>query len=182
MKSEGLKLWFRNYRSHNPKTQAQRLVSVPHYYTVAPIIRDIGDRGIGDCDIGSNYSVVKVVAAIAQIVYGSFQLYQTGDKQIKRFGYAAYQLTIIPYIIMSLINLLASLCEPEFPAMLLVTCADDVRSEPRTISGDDVGSEPRSISGEIGIVTAAPTETLHASRMKKVFPAPHAHQPEANPS
>lgn len=177
MKSEGLKLWFRNYRSLNPKTQAQRLVSVPHYYKVAPIIRDIGD-----CGIGSNYSVVKVVAAIAQIVYGSFQLYQTGDKQIKRFGYAAYQLTIIPYIIMSLINLLASLCEPEFPAMLLVTCVDDVRSEPRTISGDDVGSEPRSISGQIGIVTAARTETLHASRMKKVFPAPHAHQPEANPS
>lgn len=172
MESESFKLWTRYLIGDREPC----LVSVPHYYTVAPVI-----TGGGDCDIGSNYSVVKIVAAIAQIVYGSVQLYQTSGKQIEKFGYAAYQLTIIPYIIMSLINLLAALCEPEFPAMLLVTSADDVGSEPRTTSGDDVRRESKSISGEIGIVTAAPWETIHASRMKKVFPARHAHQPEANP-
>lgn len=98
-----------------------------------------------------NYSLAKIVAAIAQILYGSSQLL----RGIGIFNHRGYQLTIIPYIIMSVFNLLAALCEPEFPAMFLV----------RTV--EQGGREE--MSGEVGRVTApAEDETIHKIRMRKV--------------
>jgi hypothetical protein len=42
------------------------------------------------------------------------------DKQIKRNCYAAYQFTAIPYVTMSILNLIASLSAPNYPAMYIV--------------------------------------------------------------
>lgn len=100
---------------------------------------------------------------IAQILYGTFQLYQSSGPQIHKAGYAAYQLTVIPYILMSLINLLASLCEPEFPAIFLV----------RRISPP--GSAPEAISGEVGNVSPPAVErSMHTTRMTAVCPPNHS--------
>lgn len=46
-------------------------------------------------------------------------LYHASERHFARFGYAEYSLTFIPYILMSLINLLWSLCEPQNPSMYL---------------------------------------------------------------
>lgn len=70
--------------------------------------------------LSCNYSILQAVAAILQIVYGSLELYEASKRQIPKFGYAAYSLTVIPYVIMSLTNLLATLCEPQYPALFLV--------------------------------------------------------------
>lgn len=93
-------------------------------------------------------------------MYGTFQLYQSSGPKIKKAGYAAYQLTIIPHILMSIINLLASLCEPEFTALFLVR-----RDGPQGIT-------PAAISGEGGIVTppSALEGNMHNTRKNTVGP------------
>jgi hypothetical protein len=67
-----------------------------------------------------NYPIIKVIAAILQTLYGSYEVFRVGESQFERYGFAAYSLTIIPYIIMSLVNLMAALIEPEYPTMYLV--------------------------------------------------------------
>lgn len=94
----------------------QHLVQVPLEFTVTPAVKS----GSSDIRLSCNYSILKPVASIIQIIYGSFELYEARNQQLARFGYAAYSLSLIPYILMSLINLLANLCEPQYPSMFLV--------------------------------------------------------------
>lgn len=75
-------------------------------------------------EISCEYSVIKSLAAIFQIFYGSFELYQARESQIGKFGYAAYSFTVIPYIVMSFMNLVATICRPTYPAMYLVHYGD----------------------------------------------------------
>ncbi|KAI5847022.1 hypothetical protein DFP73DRAFT_583688 [Morchella snyderi] len=70
--------------------------------------------------ISCNYSILKNIAAIAQILYGSYELYMVSDGQIRQYGYAAYQFTVIPYVGMSILNLLAALSAPSYPARYIV--------------------------------------------------------------
>lgn len=123
------------------------LVVVPKSFVIEPCRED----GPADLELAYNYNIVKILAAIVQIVYGSFQLYQSAGPQIGKYGYAAYQLTIIPYTFMSLINLFAALCEPEFPAMFLVRRAPE-----------------DAISAEVGRVTGTEEMDLASMRMKEV--------------
>lgn len=76
--------------------------------------------GVTQLSLACNYSAVKVVSAIIQILYACFELYKARGDQLDRYGYAAYSLTIIPYISMSLMNLLASLWVPQYPSRFLV--------------------------------------------------------------
>lgn len=97
-------------------TEDLYLVAVPATFKVHPIISDPSQK----IRLSSNYNIPKAVAAILQILYASFELYATGGRQIKRWGYAAYPFTVIPYICMSLVNLLASIFEPQYSTMYLV--------------------------------------------------------------
>ncbi|RPB21311.1 hypothetical protein L211DRAFT_450118 [Terfezia boudieri ATCC MYA-4762] len=97
-------------------TQDLRLVRVPDTFKVLPIIPD----PFNEIKLNSNYNIPKAIAALLQILYASFDLYATGGRQIKRWGYAAYSFTVIPYICMSIINLLAALFEPQYSTMYLV--------------------------------------------------------------
>ncbi|KAF8248694.1 hypothetical protein K440DRAFT_642111 [Wilcoxina mikolae CBS 423.85] len=47
-----------------------------------------------------NYSVVKAVVAICQALYGSWELYSARGKQLETYGYAAFSLTVVPYVTM----------------------------------------------------------------------------------
>lgn len=89
---------------------------MPKTFTVQPL----AESGSTALMLSCNYSILQAVAAILQIVYGSLELYEASKRQIPKFGYAAYSLTVIPYVIMSLTNLLATLCEPQYPALFLV--------------------------------------------------------------
>lgn len=84
------------------------LAKMPHNFVVTPLVQSRSSK----TNLSCNYSILKTIAAIIQIIYGSFELYQSRGRQIARFGYAAYSLTVIPYIIMSLMNLLATFAEP----------------------------------------------------------------------
>lgn len=153
----GLWPWLKGQLHFGPRPipTEQSLVTVPPYSIVDPPLRHASER----FDISYNYNVVKIIAAIAQIGYASLQLVETSGPQLERFGYAAYQLTVIPYAIMSVLNLLGSLCEPEFPTMFLVRRDTDATGDYSEISAD-VGTvcEPEEHS------------TLHRTRLKQVCP------------
>src|SRR5579871_6321287 len=56
--------------------------------------------------LSSSYSITKTVIAIIQILYATFTLYKaTKGPQIKQFGYAAFGLTVVPYVSSSYSNL-----------------------------------------------------------------------------
>jgi hypothetical protein len=71
-------------------------------------------------EISSSYSWLKVIVAIFQSSYASYTLYQSRGDQIKRYGYAAFSLTVAPYAVMSMVNLLGALLTPDYPTLYLV--------------------------------------------------------------
>lgn len=89
---------------------------VPQSFTVNPP-KDSGGMPFRPA---YNYSILKGVAGIIQILSGSFGLYRVSQRQLSKFGYASYSFTVVPYVLMSLINLVATLCEPQYPSMFLV--------------------------------------------------------------
>jgi hypothetical protein len=68
----------------------------------------------------SSSNIPQSLVALVQILYASYTLYQTRGDQLTRYGYAAFGLTVIPYIIMSFMNLLGNLLTPSYPTLYLV--------------------------------------------------------------
>ena len=63
---------------------------------------------------------MKASVAVFQVLYGSWELYIARGRQFERYGYTAFSLTLVPYIAMSLLNLLAAVLEPQYPCVFLV--------------------------------------------------------------
>lgn len=71
-------------------------------------------------DISSSYSFAKGIIAIFQTLYASATLYRTKGDQIERYGYAAFGLTVAPYLVMSIINLTGAVLTPDYPTLYMV--------------------------------------------------------------
>ncbi|PMD20020.1 hypothetical protein NA56DRAFT_602459, partial [Hyaloscypha hepaticicola] len=67
-----------------------------------------------------NYNWVKILVSLGQAIYTMFTLYRARGNQIERFGYAAFGLTVAPYAVVSVLNLLGSGLCPEFAALYMV--------------------------------------------------------------
>ena len=70
--------------------------------------------------LSSSFNLVKAIAALVQLLYTSFTLYHTNGGQLKQYGFAAPGLTVLPYAVMSGLNLIANLVTPHYPTMYLV--------------------------------------------------------------
>jgi hypothetical protein len=81
--------------------------------------------------LSSSYSLVKSVVAIGQVIFASETLFKSRGIQLEKYGFAAFSLTIIPYIIMSGINLLGNLVTPDFPTLYLVRSPEMREAENR---------------------------------------------------
>lgn len=68
----------------------------------------------------SDYSFIKILVAIGQLLFAVSTLYRARGDQINQFGYAAFGLTVIQYALMSFINLLGNLLCPQYPTIYLV--------------------------------------------------------------
>lgn len=55
-----------------------------------------------------------------QTLYGSFTLFRARGDQIERFGFAAFGLTVVPYILMSIMSLCGALLVPDYQALHVV--------------------------------------------------------------
>lgn len=70
--------------------------------------------------ISSQFSALQVLWSIAQTCIGSYILYQSRGSQLAIYGRAAFGLTVIPYVIASIINLLGSLVGRRYDNAFLV--------------------------------------------------------------
>jgi len=77
----------------------------------------------------TNYNVAKALFSLVQAVAGSITIYRARGDQIARYGYGAFGLSVVPYVFMSVVNIVASFLAPEYPAMYLVRTPDMTEAE-----------------------------------------------------
>jgi hypothetical protein len=87
--------------------------------------------------ISHNYSTVRVLVALGQILFAITTLYRARGNQIEVYGFTAFGLTVAPYAVMSVINRLRSPCCPDYPLIYLVESlvTDEARSHGRYLNG-----------------------------------------------
>ena len=132
---------------------------LPPGYTIAFLPSNVEfetrcqEDGLSDVSISSSYNIVKALVAIIQVVLASTTLYKTRGDQIERYGYAAFGLTVLPYIIMSIINLIGNLLTPDFATLYLVRSPEMTEAEDPRRNGwfDGVVGEVKNSPDENGI-------------------------------
>ncbi|KAL8853750.1 MAG: hypothetical protein Q9221_001393 [Calogaya cf. arnoldii] len=87
------------------------------------ISRLLGVNHTPDIKLASNHDIPRILFSIIQTVYGGYSLYKARGTQIERYGYAAYGLTVLPYMMVSVINLIGSLLSSEYETIYLVHSA-----------------------------------------------------------
>jgi len=57
----------------------------------------------------SEHNVVRILFSLVQAMAGGITIYRAQGDQITRYGYSAFGLSVVPYVFMSIMNILASL-------------------------------------------------------------------------
>ncbi|KAI9702710.1 MAG: hypothetical protein M1820_006094 [Bogoriella megaspora] len=70
--------------------------------------------------LAQDFSFAKAAIGLGQALYAFITLYGTSHKQIQKFGYATFRLTVIPYGLMSIMNFIASLVSSSYSAVYIV--------------------------------------------------------------
>ena len=84
------------------------------------IVSEQGGHG-ESMNIPSTRNFSWAIFALFQLIYASLTLYRARGDQLDRYGYAAFRLTVLPYVIMSAVNLTANLLMPDYPRMTMVS-------------------------------------------------------------
>jgi hypothetical protein len=71
-------------------------------------------------DICNSYNGIKGLASLIQLGYAIVTLYRSRGDQIEQYGYAAFGLTVVQYAVVSVVNLLANILTPDYPALYMV--------------------------------------------------------------
>lgn len=100
-------------------------VRLPHGYAFALVGNDIEFNSLEGfpSHLSNSRSSIRSMAAMIQLLFASYTLYRTRGNQIELYGYAAFGLTVIQYLIMSSVNLIASIVVPQFSAIYMVRTA-----------------------------------------------------------
>jgi len=109
---------FRVRRAVSQKDEKIQGSSRKGMYIVPPEVK-VFNRVKGKVVLSSSSSMIKCGVAIVQISFACLTLYRARSDQVAKYGYAAFGLTVIPYAIMSIINLIANLMTPEYPAIFM---------------------------------------------------------------
>lgn len=121
--------WFLNLIPPGYKVSAKydlptgyALAYVPPNAIVQPTISgDENDSLHWNSDnIVSSNSLASPLISIVQIFYALATLYQSRGDQIARYGYAAFGFTVLPYLVMSFVNLLGCVFTPMYSGLYLV--------------------------------------------------------------
>lgn len=70
--------------------------------------------------LNPSYSLAKPLVAILQVICASFTLYRTQGNQLDKYGYAAFDLTIASYLVMSVLNFISSTLTADYSSVFLV--------------------------------------------------------------
>ena len=68
----------------------------------------------------TSFATMKAVIALAQALYATSTLYCATGDQVSVYGFAAFGLTVAPYVVLSLVNLLGNTLTLAYPALYLV--------------------------------------------------------------
>ena len=96
------------------------LRTLPPYVKVKSRLSDRTDGRPRTIPLSCSRNLLKCAAALVQVGFACYTLYRTRSDQTRKYGYAAFGLTVIPYAVMSVINLIANLLSPEYPTMFMV--------------------------------------------------------------
>ena len=112
--------------------------SLPPGYAFAFVPRNtkvfqLDDSTVTSPHIYTSSNMMKVALALFQSTYASFTVYQARGDQIDRYGYAAFGLAVLPYAVMSILNLIGNLMTPDYPMLYLV--ASEVMEEAKLRGG-----------------------------------------------
>ena len=83
------------------------------------VVHNFDDSPV-DEPIFSNYGLLKAMFAIIQTLFAIVSLYKATGDQIHQLGYAAFGLTVAPYLLMSFVNVLSGAFCPEYPSLFLI--------------------------------------------------------------
>ncbi|KAB8067155.1 hypothetical protein BDV29DRAFT_186649 [Aspergillus leporis] len=90
-------------------------------------------------NLASTYSLPRVLIAILQVFFALYSLTTpTHEAEIDKYGFAAFSFTVLPYLIMSLTNLTASLLIVSYPTLYLVRSEEMDEAERRGAKFDGV--------------------------------------------
>lgn len=81
--------------------------------------------------LSASYNIPKLIISLIQAIWATITLYQTRGDQITEYGYAAFGLTVAQYAWMSILNTIANLLSPEYPAMFIVRTDTMAEAEER---------------------------------------------------
>ncbi|KAL8790687.1 MAG: hypothetical protein Q9213_000535 [Squamulea squamosa] len=87
------------------------------------ISRLLGVNHVPDIKLASTHDVPRILFSIIQTVIAGYSLYKARGRQIEQYGYAAFGLTVLPYMMVSVINLIGSLLSSEYETVYLVHSA-----------------------------------------------------------
>ena len=79
--------------------------------------------------MGRSTEVASAAIAIAQVIFSSITIYRTRGDQIEKYGYAAYGLSVYPYALMSLANLIKLAICGRYPFLYVLRTATLVEAE-----------------------------------------------------
>lgn len=115
----------------------------PGYHWTIPggtILEDLASQTIDreHIRVGRSLSVLKALASVAQVIFSSVTIYQARGTQLEKYGYAAFGLSVFPYTLMSLVNLVASAITGEYPTIYILRTAvlEEAKQRGGKISGD----------------------------------------------
>jgi hypothetical protein len=118
------------------------VISLPrgYWFRIVKEEIDLADEENGrTVRLACNTSRLQSMFAIIQLLYSCFTLYQTKGDQLQLYGSAAYGLTVIPYAVMSFVNLVAHFIIPQYPALFMVRTPTMVAAEAATEAAEEVG-------------------------------------------
>ena len=92
--------------------------------------RILGTNDVPDMKLASTHDIPRVMFSLLQTISGGYALYKARGSQIDRYGYAAFGLTVLPFMMVSVINLIGSLLTSEYEVIYLVhsTIMDEMTS------------------------------------------------------
>lgn len=153
LSSSSSKATFLPAEAHRSYRHIHRMCKLPRGYSLtvlpsnAKIISDVGDEP-GDTELCSSYNVPKAIIAIVQTIYASITLYRARGDQIQRYEYAAFGLTVLPYLMMSIMNLFATSLLPDYSSLYIV----------RSLELDEAITAGAQVDGAVGRIVQSNTE------------------------
>jgi hypothetical protein len=109
-------------------------------------------QGDPKCKVSSSHNVPQVIISVVQLIFALVTLYRTRGDQLNKYGYSAFGLTVLPYFIMSLVNLVGNIVTPTYSNLYLVH-SRELEDFERFHKADPPSDKTIVLDGTIGYLT-----------------------------